>query len=263
MAPIPQHLLDMHAHAMSNLERKLALIPARTFPFGRKPTISDVYANNEAALTVPSIPRDFQLQFFFMHYATMASSSFTVSKSSNWEPINFALWYWNVDQSHSFSSIHRQVRYNILMACIVRASPALSANLPASALTFADALVNAWLWAVTRQSDCSKQEQFLDIWSNGPHDLMFFGRKVRDRMESAVRQLGAYVPKIEAPGGDGVGFWDGLEATDPSRLSTFGPAWAMAWIVQMEQTGRHIEGLDREAQVDKALAEGGFEVCDT
>jgi hypothetical protein len=37
----------------------------------------------------------------------------------------------------------------------------------------------------------------------------------------------------------------------------------MAWIVQMEQTGRHIEGLDREAQVDKALAEGGFEVCDT
>jgi hypothetical protein len=263
MASAKQHRLhlDLHAQAIHQLSRKLSRIPAYIFPSGRKPTISDIYTANASAIFVPNIPPDLQLPFIFTYYSKLASANFTVSPSLGATPINHALWYWALDQTHSFSRKHRQMRYNILMACIVRSSPELSAHLPTPALAFADALINAWLWNVTHQDDFAAQARFLEIWANGPFDLILFKSKARARMEHAIKQLGQYVPKLGALGGD-IGFWEGLKYTSPWKLKTFGPAWAMRWIVEVEQAGRDIEGKGKEAEVDEALETGAFEVCD-
>jgi hypothetical protein len=166
-----------------------------------------------------------------------------------------------MDQTHSFSRKHRQVRYNILMACIVRTSPDLSAHLPKSALDFADSLINAWIWSVSQQDDFDAQAHFLALWANGPWDVMSFGRKERPRFEAAARALTQFVPKLQPMGGD-VEYWEGLRYTSPWKLRTFGPAWAIRYIVEVEHLGKKIVDKGQEIEVDEALASGALEVCE-
>jgi hypothetical protein len=237
-----QHLQELHARAIHQLSRKMSCISAHVFPNGRKPTITDIYTANESAICIPSIPPELQLPFVLTHYDKLA------------------LWYWGMDQTHSFSRKHRQMRYNILMACIVRTSPDLSARLPSSALDFVDALINAWIWSVSQQDDFEAQAHFLGLWTNGPWDVMLIGRKDRARMEVAARAMSQFVPKLDPLGGD-IEYWEGLRYTSPWKLRTFGPAWAIRYIVDVEQLGKKIGGKGQEAEVEEALATGALEVC--
>jgi hypothetical protein len=255
-----QHLQELHARAIHQLSRKMSCIPAHVFPNGRKPTITDIYTANESAICIPSIPPELQLPSVLTHYDKLAAAKFTVDASQGATPINLALWYWGMDQTHSFSRKHRQMRYNIVMACIVRTSPDLSAHLPSSALDFADALINAWIWSVSQQDDFEAQAHFLGLWADGPWDVMLIGRKDRARMEVAARAMSQFVPKLDPLGGD-IEYWEGLRYTSPWKLSTFGPAWAIRYIVDVEQLGKKIGEKGQEAEVEEALATGALEVC--
>jgi hypothetical protein len=255
-----QKLTQLHYKAVSQLHHKLSRIPERVFPSGRKPTISEIYTNNAEAVHIAGIPEHLQLAFVFEHYELFVAADFKVRKKEGDMNINMAIWYWQMDETHSLSRKHKQVRYNIMMACIIRASPELGSEVTQEARDFCDALINAWLWSVTRQDEYTMQARFLNIWANGSYDLMHFGRKARDAMDVAIRALEQYVPRMKPLVEDDISFWEGLRYTSPWKLKTYGPAWALQYIMEWEQAGYEILVKGKDAEAEAALASGSFMV---
>jgi hypothetical protein len=223
MASEQQQLLTMHEQAVATLEHKLSLIPDRVFTTGHKPTISDIYLNNREALYMLKIPEHLQLHLVSEHYHEFVAMDFKARKLEHKMNIALAIWYWQMDENYSFSRTHRQVRYNILMACVVCTSANPLLYVTPAAHNFCIALINAWVWSVSRQDDSEKQAESLSLWAEGPYDLMYFGKKKRDRMVKAIAELEQYVPKKKKPiRGDDISFWEGLRYTSAQYKNTFG-----------------------------------------
>lgn len=243
------------------LEYKLAHIPDRVFTNNRKPTISEIYAGNGAAAHMPSIPPNLQLEFVFANYHHFVALKFGARKLEDKMNIALAIWYWQMDEKHCFSRKHKQVRYNILMACIIGASTQPLCYISKEAEEFSTALIDAWLWSVTRQDEFDKQAEFLHLWVSGPFDLMYFSRGQLVRMEKVVKRLEQYVPKHMLS--DKIPFWEALKYQPPKFVQTYGPAWAINHIISVETTGKKIDDLEMQSQAEDALASGSFMVCDT
>jgi hypothetical protein len=253
-----QQLTQLHHKAISQLHHKLSRIPERVFPLGRKPTIMEIYTSNAEAIYIAGIPEHLQLPFIFEHYQLFVAADFKARKKEGDMNINLAIWYWQMDDAHSFSRKHKQVRYNVLMACIIRADSVLGRKVASPALEFCGALIDAWVWSVTRQDEYVKQAEFLEMWQNGPYDLMYFGRKAKDAMDAAIRGLEQYVPSLKPFVNEDVSFWEGLRYTPPKKLKTYGPLWAIQYIVDAERMGHQIEVLGKNAEAETALASETF-----
>ncbi|KAH3970465.1 hypothetical protein HBI56_131080 [Parastagonospora nodorum] len=251
-------LIALHEKAVRLLVHKLKCIPARVFPSGRKPTIIDIYQNNVAAFHIPNFPPCYQLDFVLGNYHLFVAADFKVRKKEGDMNVSLAIWFWQMDQYHSFSRRHLQVRLNILMACIIGLSTEPHRYVTEDALEFSTALLDAWLWTVTRQDDYEKQEIFLTQWVNGPYDLMRFGKKARLEMCRAVKNLEKYVPDPQYAPPDNVPIWEGVKYVSPKFVKTFGPAWAIQHIVAVEKSGKKIDELGKTGEVEDALATGSF-----
>lgn len=260
METTQKELIALHTKAMAQLDHKLSRIPARVFHSDRKPTITDIYAANAETIAVPSIPPTLQLDFIFENYSRFAAADFKASNAKGTDDVNLAIWYWQMDQDHSFSRKHRQMRYNILMACIMCVIPEPERHIDASALEFCTAFLDAWLWTVTRQDEFEMQAQFLSLWANGPYELMHLGSKQRGAFENAMKALEQYVPNV-LPDEDA--FWEDLKITPKAVLKKFGVAWAMRHILKMEKCGQQIDLLGRHAEGEEALAKGSWMVRTT
>jgi hypothetical protein len=255
-----QQLIQLHHKAILQLHHKLSRIPERVFPSGRKPTITEIYTNNADAVHIPGVPEHLQLPFIFEHYQLFVATDFKARKKEGDMNVNLAIWYWQMDRWHSLSCKHKQARYNILMACIIRTSPALGSKVASPAHDFCQALIEAWVWSVSRQEEYDKQAEFLQMWQNDPYDLMYFGRKAKDAMEVAVRALVQYVPRIKPLVTRECQFWEGLRYTFPQKLKTYGPAWAMQYFLEAELLGHQIDVLGKDAEAETALASGSLMV---
>ncbi|KAH4113365.1 hypothetical protein HBI65_195790 [Parastagonospora nodorum] len=251
-------LIALHEKAVRLLVHKLKCIPARVFPSGRKPTIIDIYENNVAAFHIPNFPPCYQLDFVLGNYHLFVAADFKVRNKEGDMNVSLAIWFWQMDEKHSFSRKHKQVRYNILMACILAVSTEPLNYVTEDALEFSSALLDAWLWTVTRQDDTEKPEIFLKLWVNGPYDLMLFGKKARLAMGRAVKNLERFVPDPKYAPPSEVPLWEGLKYVPPKFVQTFGPAWAIQHIVAVEKSGETIDHLGQQAEVEDALADGSF-----
>ncbi|KAH7082678.1 hypothetical protein BKA63DRAFT_549228 [Paraphoma chrysanthemicola] len=256
MSSTREQLLELHHHAVNQLSRKFSKIPKTVFHNNRHPTIHDIYTGNTSAIYVPSIPAHLQLDFVLANFERFAAAKFMVDKKHGDPIINQAIWYWEMDKTHSFTRRQRQVRFNILMACIVRASTNPLEYVTPAALALSKAFIDAWLYAVTRQDESSKQSEFLDMWANGPFDLVFWGRQASARMDKAVKQLEQYVPKATIPMEGQLGFWQEMHYTSPNTIRKFGTAWAMKWTVWVDEGGKEIDKKHEEVEADEGLESG-------
>jgi hypothetical protein len=260
MALTQQQLEELYFRAVTMLQRKLLKNQPRVFPFGQKPTMSDVLSNNEAAFHLPNIPNQYQLPFIFDNYERFVKAQFRVNKKSGDMDINEAIFYWQMDGTHSFSRYHKQVSHNIIVACIIRVIPNWADFVTPEAHQFCSALVDAWMEAATHQGGFERQEAFLELWATGPYDLMYFGHRPEERMREAVKELGQYVPHKAFRLGGEQPFLEQLERQYPKHVEMFGPAWAIRWIVETDVESRRVgEKVKGEAAQD-ALDDGSFMV---
>jgi hypothetical protein len=84
------------------------------------PSLQSIYFDPNNAL-VPNAPPDLQLGVYFAMYNDIAKAKFRANKSLPME-INRAIWYYGLDNGHSFSSFFDQIRYNIILMAFVLAS---------------------------------------------------------------------------------------------------------------------------------------------
>lgn len=254
-----QELEELHAKAMAQLEHKLSRIPAGVFHSNRKPTIMDIYTVSAAAIHVTNIPPNLQIDFVFENYTRFASADFKAHKAKGADAVSLAIWFWQMDPSHSFSRRHTIMRSNILMACIMCMIPEPERFIDAGALQFCTAFFDAWHWTVGRQDDFDKQREFLSLWVEGPYELMHFGSKQRKSMEKKIKELEQYVPKKLPPVDFGQEcYWQGLEMLPKDIRSKYGPAWAVRHIRQVEEFGREIDLKGRHVEGEEALANGSW-----
>lgn len=162
VAPTKDQLL-LHQKAARLLEAKLARIPKRVFMTGLCPIIHEYYTK-ASILHVHSIPEQYQLEFLLGRYNALVSVDFRTVKTPGADvDIAKAIWYWQIDKSHSFSRNHAVIRYNIMVAVVVGASANPGAYCTGSAQQFLLAFVRAWKEAVSRSSSFTARDAFLKL----------------------------------------------------------------------------------------------------
>lgn len=113
MSLTPSQLETLYYQIITMLDRKRSKIPARIFESGREPTISDILTGNESALELRFIPPELQLPFVFDYYQHFVNSHFRVNKKAGHGAINKAIFYWQMDDTHSLTS-HQPPQANLL-----------------------------------------------------------------------------------------------------------------------------------------------------
>jgi len=104
----------------------------------------------QAAFYIENIPPELQLSFIFANYERFVKTKFRVNKKNGDPVINRAIMYSQIDYTHSFSRHHKQVSFNIVTACIIRAHPRWDRYVIKEAHQFCSALISAWIGTVTR-----------------------------------------------------------------------------------------------------------------
>lgn len=176
---------------------KLSKIPARVFPSGRKPTITDIYLRPDSVVN-PEIHPNLQLPFIFANYAAFVASGFRARKKEQEMSVTMAIFYWQLDQKRSFSTWHKDVRYNVLLAHIVLQTPNARVYMDAELVRFLEGFIKAWLESARRlphDMDEARNYWIARCWRTGKYDLVSFGAKQARRMGMEVKKLAECVPE--------------------------------------------------------------------
>ncbi|KAI4679970.1 uncharacterized protein J4E88_005860 [Alternaria novae-zelandiae] len=232
MALTKDQTLELHRKATRLLEIKLARVPRRIFASGSRPTIHEYYTK-APTIYVPSIPEQYQLEYLLANYNAVLAADFKAIKTPGVDiDAVKAIWYWQIDKSHSFSRYHTVVRYNILTAVVVGASKDLGAYCPGSAQQFIHAFVLAWKEAVSQSTSFTEREAFLKLWPEGDHDVMRWRSWQLVAMRRAVAQMMEKVPELPFPASE---FWDKVQQQPDVEWKKHGHAWAAQWIKHVSE----------------------------
>lgn len=144
-----QQLLSLHHKAVQLLELKFSETPARVFPSGRKPTINDIYCGSDS-LIIPTIPPTLQIDFLFANYNKFAIAGFCARKREQDLNVSMAIFHYQTDQSHAFTSHFKEVRFNVLLAYIVLQMPNARKHMDAEFVRFLETFIWAWVETAMR-----------------------------------------------------------------------------------------------------------------
>ncbi|KAH7383824.1 hypothetical protein BKA66DRAFT_511905 [Pyrenochaeta sp. MPI-SDFR-AT-0127] len=250
-------LVQLHVKAKQLLERKLACIPARVFPSGRRPTIADIYERPEALIN-STIHQNLQLLFVFENYNKFAMAGFRARKKEQELMVGMAIYYWNMDQQHSLSTHHKEVRFNVLLAHIMLETPNARANMDDELHRFLDTFIRAWLESAVRldHSECLHKDYWIaKCWKPGKYDLIRWTSHPRQRMSAAVKALESAIPpqpfNVEE-------FWSKASAQPAYAYEEHGRAWAMQYVIYKEKQAKAIDRYERGLDAQESLKSGDF-----
>ncbi|KAI4638362.1 hypothetical protein J4E93_010162 [Alternaria ventricosa] len=254
-----QQLLDLHNKAGHLLKHKLSKlkIPSRVFPSGRLPTLRDIYENPDS-LIVPTIPPNLQLDFVFANYNDFAAANFLARKNDQDIKVCMATWHWQISQTQSFSSWHKEVRFNVLLAHIVLNTPNARKFLAEKLIVFLEQFVGAWLETAMHIEYDGKEKRdywIARLWRTSQYDLVHWGKQARGRMGAAVKALEACVPPQEYATDD---FWSVARQMPVEEYQKHGSAWAMQFIIYKEKKEKVVaKDLQNEHAQDQ-FSKGNF-----
>lgn len=248
-----QDLIALHAKVTEQLIQKLTKVPPRMWLANCKPTIKDIYNDTEYVHSY-CVPDEYQIWYIFEHFEQFVAQDFQVRKREGDINVNMAIWYWQMDVHHSFSSVHWTSRYNIIMAYVVAASGLLDTFEDESLQTFITALHDAFHESVTKQM-CSKDKQrFLSIWAAGEHDYIYWGKKGRTEMYLAIQALEQAAPVQPFDRESNMdNFWNRLQCEKPRDKRNYGARWAVHYVMYLEHKGKVIEQKDEYDEVEWEL----------
>ncbi|KAL1610177.1 hypothetical protein SLS60_001842 [Paraconiothyrium brasiliense] len=187
------------------------------------------------------IRRSVGLFFLFENFGCLASNNFSGHKIEGHFEITRAIWYWNLDKTHSFSRHHRQVMVNFLVASLVAAEGRRYDTRGLFVQRFIEAFINANL----RDIDTEEQDDFLKHWYESDFDLITFSNKDMKRIMKKVQNL-----KEEYP-------------PEPIKTNCFvsearrhnyllycesAAAWAVQWMGAWEKQAEDMEKGEKEDQ---------------
>ena len=190
-------LSALDAKARANLAQKLSKIHPSVLT--RPLTIHDIYNVNEAALYIPHIPSDLQLDFFFRNYNDIARCNYRPHSAKPFD-VNRAIWYYGVSKFHTLSNRIDVVRYNVIVMAFITIAESLGQNTSdlydPGASAFIKAYMKAWLSKTCGEDDQSDQEALVHIWMNSGFDLCYFPDRARRDMMQAVWKLQRMVSEL-------------------------------------------------------------------
>ncbi|KAF2133769.1 hypothetical protein P153DRAFT_380950 [Dothidotthia symphoricarpi CBS 119687] len=260
MALSHQELLRLHQKATMLLEHKLKKIPARVWASGRHPTISDIYERpNE--LVIEEINPQTQLAFIFENFDKFAAAGFRARRHEQDMLVTVAIFYWQMDPTHSFSHRHKEVRWNVLLALIKLNAPD-SDTLGDELTHYLNSFIDAWMdacfrveWGTAEDRAHETRDYFIARCFRGGSklDLVTWTSSPRKAMATAVKKLEALVPPMPFEPKE---FWTKAREQPVDEWKRNGRAWAMQYVIHTEGLYAHFDQQERhlEAQI---LLEGG------
>ncbi|KAI8931018.1 hypothetical protein NX059_012029 [Plenodomus lindquistii] len=236
MNQFPEDLVRKHFEAKKMYDIKIAKLQPRIFPSGRLPTLNDIYLGTDSTY-VPTVPDDMQLNYYFANFAELERLKFQAHKYEPGVHHQMAIFQWELDQQHSFSSAHGEIRLNVLLALLCLAIPTERAKLEQSLERFLRVFIVAWRDMAMRtpaNNSWAYKEFVGKYWKHSKYDLIKFTKQPRVRMSALVRQLEARVPPPQCNIED---FWETARLKSAAELEAHGAAWAMQAIVHREKMG--------------------------
>jgi hypothetical protein len=233
---------ELHERAKTNLAIKTAKLSPFVLAKRTIPNILDIYTNRTKTET-DGIPAEFPLAYFFKQYHRMFRLGFHITPiaGGNFDMLR-AMWYYGVDDTHSFTSRHLQVRLNIILMVFVMALD--KANAPVqdfvdpACVPLITQFLRAWLSGVLpppagQVRTFTEQEKFLQLWTDADHDLIVFSRAQRTRAQAAVKALTqSKIPHVHLDAADFMNQAEGLSA---DQIREHGPALAVAYCYHHEK----------------------------
>ncbi|KAH9878090.1 hypothetical protein J1614_003307 [Plenodomus biglobosus] len=253
-------LIRMHHESRRLYELKMKKLQARVFPSGCLPTLTEIYLN-PLSTEVPIILPNMQLEYYLSNFTELSRLNFQARKYEPGVHHQTAIFHWQLDPQHSFSSYHSDIRLNVLLAHISLAIPSERAKLETSLQHFLRVFIVAWLNMAMRvpASHSWACKDFVGkYWRHSAkYDLIKFTKQPRLRIQALVRKLEACVPPAQHTSED---FWKLAKLQDPAALEKHGAAWAMQAIVYWENLGEKMDKKKRAADAAASLADGGLNV---
>ncbi|KAF2786502.1 hypothetical protein K505DRAFT_398840 [Melanomma pulvis-pyrius CBS 109.77] len=240
-----QELLALHERAQRNLEFKLLKVPMRVLV--KRPTIQDIYKETQYTY-LQDVPEAYQLPFFFSNYQDILESKFTARKVHQRDEITKAIWFYQLDNRHSFSHHHMQIRLNILLMIIVAAAPRPFLYCDPASHAWREDFLMAWESSVERQQDPSFfEERFVTHWRRSEWEFVFFTKHQLDKIRVYLRKtMCAGIPKLpfEIPDYRLRGYELGYDQHCKNGLG-----WAFQWLMHWYNKDR----LHEEVEAAEAL----------
>jgi hypothetical protein len=256
MASMPQ-LVVLDAKARHYLDLKTSMIPARAM---RKPKITTFYDANAYAIYVDGIPADCKLEYILDSYDNLKAWNYRISIGQSFNLSRF-IWYWQIDDTHSFSHKHKVVRYNIVTMSLVCGAEDNIRYCDGTALDFAWAFLRAWINTLVKHDDFNEQEKFLQLWRSSGLDLMHFGRTQQQLMKHRLLALKEMALPILPFKMD-----EFLNANrkelDLDVVKKFGPAIALRWCLAQEDFGYQANADEIATNIDAELGQLGLDMED-
>ncbi|KAF1917673.1 hypothetical protein BDU57DRAFT_571274 [Ampelomyces quisqualis] len=249
-------IAEMHENAVVMLEKKLKKIPVQAFYAGRKPTIFDLYKGTSIFNTRYN-HEECQLEDIFRKYNLFTPSNFKARKKEQEMHVTMMIWYWQMDPCHSFSTRHRVVRWNLLLAIMHLTASNPWEELGVARYNFLDTFVAAWRKTVSYEEWDDTQEDVRDKfsawnWKEGELDLVQWCGKQRKRIESALKTLQDQIPPQNF---DIDEFWAHVKKQSKADLKEHGAAWCMQYLLRLEQLERDCEVEERREDADDTYDE--------
>ncbi|CAI6342561.1 unnamed protein product [Periconia digitata] len=264
--------LDKVSKEQWQTKLRIAIPPVKTL------AIEQYY--KDPHIYVPEIPEDLKLARFFDLYNHISRRNFkAIPKKSETEDekedafdflINRAIFYYGVDNRHSFSSHSSRTRYNIFLMAFVMAYDFDRQYCEPECESFVYAYMEAWLEGLVTHPDpgkhsFQKREEFLSLWANPESadrdfDLITFSGPMAKNMHLVIKVL--YKKKDEIPA-----FPEESDIIDKclrgeftkSELKAYAPRVALRYLItlmkeakdQLQEINQYHQGVSASAKDEK------------
>jgi hypothetical protein len=263
-----ESVLAKHTTAVGNLATKQSTIRMFSFGFRREPlNVDDIYSGSSRT-RVPKVPADLQLPFVFANHNALYRANRTarpgVTTQLDFDVLR-ALWYWNIARIHTFSVCDYVSQANIILMLLMLARPDLQTLCKPGALGFINAYIAAWLEQLRAPLVFTAREAFLQIWNQGPHDLICFkvgqGIAANKNMRNVCEKLDGedWKDQLQVPAKD-ADFVKFMQELSDEQFYQFGPTLALKWIriQRAAQTGKKAEQEEEETGIEDMFQNFGI-----
>jgi hypothetical protein len=104
----------------------------------------------------PEIHYNLPLAFIFANYNDITSTGFRARKLEQMMNITMAIFYWQMDKQHSYSTQYRDIRFNVLLATLELSVPNAEAKFnkekKEDIYRFLDLFLKGWMDAALRKN---------------------------------------------------------------------------------------------------------------
>ncbi|KAF2871688.1 hypothetical protein BDV95DRAFT_607105 [Massariosphaeria phaeospora] len=232
--PNATELAARNVRARVNLQLKLGRLGDRLkFPRNR-----DTFYFKPTRVYYPGAPPDLQLGTYFRLCNDVARGGFRV-KSNQESIVNSLVWYYGLDEAHSFSSFFKDVRYNVFLMAFVWASGSDATYCPIEAHGFIVAYIEAWMEGLVEYPEqtlnaFTARHKFITMWGKGTFDLIHFNRSQQKKVQAKITEFNKLqIPLDRLPTPANFVNACKQQMLLPEDLQRFGPALAYQWLLAM------------------------------